>query len=299
MRSIATAMRQPPAADSWVPATCHRLASSRVAGTVTLPGAPRERHRHAAYLGRRRAQGVEDGGRHEVLAGSIGRRRDVDEQVVGVSARQRGAHDRSCDSCELRPAGGSAREQERRGDEHPDRRDRLGPEQSHRRPQAAHGEQSEQPEGARGADRRELGDERPSVGRREQRIEARNLTSGAVEPGHDDHGHAGGGQTAEAPERLEHVAPLESGQDERKHDQTADPEAACEDVRGHREDRESAERRGVTARSLGRRDGHEQGEREPALPQRERDEHRDDREFPYQHRVTPCGIGECLPQRDL
>ena len=60
-------------------------------------GAPRERHRHAAHRGRRRAQGVEDGRRHEVLAGSIGRRRDVDEQVVGVSARQGGAHDRPCD----------------------------------------------------------------------------------------------------------------------------------------------------------------------------------------------------------
>ena len=109
----------------------------------------------------------------------------------------------------------------------------------------------------------------------------------------------GGGETAEAGERLEHVAALEAGQDEREHDETADPEAACQDVRRHREYRESAERRRVAARGLGRCDGHEQGEREPWPPRRERDQHGDDRQFSYQHCVTPRGSGECLPQRDL
>ena len=234
-------MRQLPEADSCVPATCQRPVFSRVAGTVTR-WAPREN----VIVTRRTGAG---GGRRvsrtfvvtKFWPGRLGAAETSTRRSSALPLASVRSHDGPRDGRELRAAGGSAREQERRGDEHADGSDRLGSQQSHRRPQAAHGEQAEQAEDAGDGNGGELGEERSAVGRREQRIETLDLPPGAVQAGDDDHGDAGSSETAEPGERLEHVAPLEPGQDERQHDETADPEAAGQDVRCHREDRERAE----------------------------------------------------------
>ena len=288
-------MRQPPGAESCVPATCQRFASSRVAGAVTRR-APRENvivdAAHAAPAEGAGCRGSSPSRSSGRAGWAPPRRRRAGRRRARSRARcptiGRG------DGGELRPAGGSAREQERRG-----RRACRPPPIASARSSRMRRSQAAQRRAARAARGRRsrptgasLADERPAVRRREQGVETRDLASGAVEPGDDDHGHAGRGQPAEAGERLAARrgarAPGRTSASTIRPPTQRQPARMCAVIASQRE---RAERRGVAARGLGCGDGHEQREREPAPPRRERDQRR--RRSPARARASrdprPCG----------
>ena len=128
---------QAPGAESCVPATCQRFASSRTAVAVRRREPRAKVIDDPAHGARRGAQRVEDRRRDEVLPGPVGCGREIDEEVVGLSRGERSACDRARRRGELRPASGSAREQQRSGGEDADRPDRLGAQETATK--AAHG----------------------------------------------------------------------------------------------------------------------------------------------------------------